>query len=225
MPETHAVGPDGALPPDKQTTLVQGRSAALSIPPPAIGGEKEALERMAAWMLDNEVCRHPSGQAPLDPYWMALQSVDGYPAFRRKFMKRMQDYARVDPHVSGTIDPVGFARHVWRRMHLRLAAWCDRVNPGRYMTPRDVVQVYEEHFLEGQKRKPLAEQRFTFETPRMGFYAAAGFAGWQSSGEVRSGTMRDVIQDMDISESEKTEKHNQLTERSKNVEKILDARG
>ena len=225
MPETHAAGPDRGLPPDKQTTLVQGRSAALRIPPPMMGDEKVALERMANWILENEVCVHPSGDPGLQQYWMALQSVDGYAKFRRKFVKRMKDYARVDPHVSGTVDPVGLARHVWIRMHLRLAAWCDRVAPGVHLTPRRIIKVFEEHFVKEAARTPMEEQRFTFETPRSETYRAEGTGAWLSSGEKRSGTMHDLIEDMDVSESEKTMKHNQFAARSRNVEKVLDGRG
>ena len=209
---------------DKPTTLVQGRSAAVHIPPPVVGDEKASLERLASWMLSQEVCRHPSGDAGLSQYWMALQALDGFPSFRVKFVNRMAQYARVDPHVSGSVDLDGFARHCWHRMLVRLSAWCDRVAPGVYMDPALIVEVFERYFVKDAKATPMEEQRFTFETPRSDTYRADGHRGWLSSGEKRSGTMHDLIQDLDISETEKTFKHNQFKQRSENVEKVLDAR-
>lgn len=213
----------GAPTPDKPTTLEMGRSAAVHIPPPAMGGERAALERIADHLLNEEICAHPSGDPGLNPMHVAQIMVDGFPAFRTWFVNRFAEYSRVDPYVCGTVDAEGFARHCWMRAKMRLINWCIACNPefAHLMTPRMIIRIFEEHFVRGQKLRPMNEMRFTFDTPESERFRMEGSAAWKSSGEVRSGTMHEIIEDMDISESERNEQHNMLDQRSANVEKAL----
>lgn len=194
---------------DKPTTLVQGRSAAVHIPPPTVGGEEAAMRRLMLF-LTNEFARHPSGDARLDPYQMARTILGGYPEFRRACVRRMQELARWDPWVTGRINAPRFAKPVWFALKIRLANWCHRVNPGIKMTPRMVAEVYEAHFVEKTGKKSMREERWKITTPSVERHGADGWGpGWKSSGEVREGNYHEIMQDLDVDEAAKTEMHNE----------------
>ena len=205
MPETHVKTQGRPCTPDKQTRLVQGRSAAVHIPPPALGNEAAAMRRLLKFLTD---CRwiHPGGDGRLNPYWAAQQLSKGWPAFRREFVRDLQGLAQVDPMVAGRVNASAFAEPCWHALKFRLKRWFVEVAPpGVKFSPRLVCEVYEKHFVDRSRPKvSMKKETWQVETP-----SAHRDGGWRSGATVREGTFHEVYSDLDVSESEKTRMFNE----------------
>ena len=216
MPETHATGPDEALPPDKQTTLVEGESRAPAlrvVPAPPVN--REAAARRMEDVLVEARWRHPSGEPWLNPYHGAKVILAGWPAFRRVVHRDVAEMARWDPDVTGRVDPSFTARVCWERLKLRLKKWCANVCGRPKWGPRDVVWLFENHYR-GRKVGPKSREEI-WQITEDG-RGAGIWDGWYSSGLTRRGTFDQLLNDMEMTPAVREQQRNVWAEQCAEID-------
>ena len=104
------------------------------------------------------------------------------------------------PSIVGRVDWNATARLCWDRMHKLLRAWARyefgfSVEEARqHVTPRWVIKWYEKNFKPREAPPPINESEFEIEHTGM---EAGQIDGFRSSGFVRKGTIREIIEDID----------------------------
>ena len=219
MPETHVQEAAGVTPPpepEKATTRVVGGSPVLMIPPPAPADEGAARKRMENALTEARWA-HPSGVPELNPYHGAHVLLAGWDAFRRVIHRDVAEMARVDPWITGRVDPTMTARVVWQRLKLRLWRWCAEVCERPRWGPREVVWLFENHYVGRPGRPRLRDEKWRITEDGRG---AGIWDGWSSSGLVREGTYHELIEEMNATPEAKNAEHAAWEEQCREADEL-----
>ena len=142
---------------------------------------------------------HPADPA-LDVLHAAYQVSEGEAEFRRKARRDWGVAARFDPGVCGRSDGDRVATMLWFAVRAWLSEWCSEIgllNTGRAVMDGDargVIAFFERYYVP-PKPKPGIEDEIITVTEH-GHRAGIKDA-FRSSGKVRTGTVREIIEDLE----------------------------
>ena len=130
----------------------------------------------------------------LSPLKGAMVLSAGWQEFRADCIRDLQCLERTCPGLFGREDWTPVVRAVWRKLKRRLRAWTITAC-GRPRTPREVIRLFDLYY-----RRP---EPVTLETTKWTLTDSDALTGvdgtrrgWKTSGVERTGTLPELLQDM-----------------------------
>ena len=158
--------------------------------------------------LTTQFWTYPGGPAEKDPYQCARVLLGGWDNFRIAFTREFDREMRLNPHVQGRCDPIRFARGCWGRLETLLHQWCANTYGMWHWGPRDVIWLFENHWVGFPKEPKLKDEVWKI--------TEGGQAkGWRTTALERTGTFHELLGDMILTPSELSEQHNIWAEQCK----------